>query len=503
MRRLRAVLAAALAGGALLAARPARAQVPVITGSDDSPAVRVARRIVERGRYVYIDRDTVLGPDFRIDGDLVIYDAEVRLEGSVEGSVAVLGGDFWIRPGGRVGGAIAVLDGGVYPSALAILRRDSIFQQDPRTTVATQTVPTADGGYTAAIGVTPPPGAPFFAPGYGPLPSYDRVNGLTVYASGTIRPTRDFEGPSIRVFGAYRFRNDDHLGGGARFNVPLGRQNLHLTGEVSRLHRTNDTWIRPEFSNTARAVVFGDDERDYWDSDLIRVQVERPVGIPLISGESWLGPRVGVQLSRDRSLPTRDPWSLWGDALNRENPEVLEGTIVSGLIGTEYHWRGLTSRFDGSADLEVAPGGVSDAEFSQGLVQGSYEATAMRTHTLRVYFRGMAPLSGNAPPQREGIMGGAATLATERTASFRGDHLVFIESSYAVPLNSIVLPYVGSPSVEAVHMVGAAWTGDNDRPWVQNAGVGIVFTLVRARVLIDPATGGTAFAFGLSLPSSR
>lgn len=488
-----------LIAGLLLAA-PARAQVPELAGGDDdSHAVRRAREILARRTYVWIDRDTVLGPEFRTTGDLVVYDAEVKLEGNVDGSVAVLGGDFWIRPGGRVGGAIAVLDGGVYPAGLAIVQRDSIFRQSPRTRVAIETVPATDGTYTARVTVTPPPRPPLFAPSVGPFPTYDRVNGLTVHASANINPTREHGGPRLNVWGSYRLEQEDHLGGGVRWDVPLGLQDVHLTGELSRATRTNDAWIRGDISNSVRALVLGRDYRNYWDADVLRVMVERPVGKPLIAGESWLGPRFGVQVSRDRSLAAQDPWSLFGDGLDRPNPEIAEGTITSLIGGAELHWRGQTSTFDGGLNVEHAPG-AGDFAFTQALAEGSYWATALRTHTMRLYFRGMMPFGGDAPPQRFGILGGGGTLPTEPVAAFRGDHLAFVESSYLIPYQRVVLPYLGSPSLEIRHAVGAAWVGGESPEWVQNAGVGIVFAFVYGRLLVNPAEMGPKLSFGLSIP---
>lgn len=501
LRRLVPFLFAALA---LLAPAAARAQVPHISGDDDSRAAAIGREILARSRYVYIDRDTVLGGEFSTDGDLVIYDAEVRLEGNVGGSVLVLGGDFWIRPGGRVGGAIAVLDGGVYPSGLAIVERDSVFFSDPRGRVAIETRPAGDSGYVAEVAITPPPRPPFFAPAVGPFPTYDRVNGLTLYASANIRPTREADGLVLNLWGAYRFEQENKLGGGVRWRAPLGVHGLRLTGEASRATRTNDAWIRGDVANSVRALLLGRDYRDYWDSDLFRVMVERPVGKPLIAGETWLGPRAGFQVSRDRALPTQSPWALLDrEGLERENPAALEGTLVSLLAGTHFAWRGTSTSFDGDLDVEHALEGVGDASFTQALFEGDYRTRALRTHQLQVYARVMMPVGGgDAPPQRRGILGGGGTFSTEPIAFFRGDHLVFIESSYVIPVNDIDLPVVGIPSVEAVHAIGAAWVGDDEPEWVQNAGVGVIFSLVRARVLINPADRPLEprFSFGFYIP---
>lgn len=480
------ILLAALA----LAVAPAAAQVPQISGDDHSRAAEIGREILARGQFVVIDRDTVLGGEFRTPGDLVVYDAEVRLEGSVDGSVLVLGGDFWIRPGGRVGGAVAVLSGGVYPSGLAILDADSVFFSDPRGGVTVETRPTGrDGEYVAVAQIRHPPRPAFFSPIAGPLPSYDRVNGLTLYGSADIYPTREPDGPVVRVWGAYRFEQENKPGGGARWRVPLGVQGLQLRGEASRATRTNDAWIRADLANSIRALALGRDYRDYWDSDVFRMTVERPVGKPLIAGESWLGPRFGVQVSNDRALPTQAPWALLDrEGLERENPPALEGTFVSLLAGTLYQWRGTSSQFDGELDVEHALEAPDGATFTQARVEGDYRTRALRTHQLRVYARVMAPLGGgDAPPQRRGILGGGGTFPTEPIAFFRGDHLVFVESSYIIPVNNVDLPYVGIPSLEAVHTVGAAWTGGAEPEWVQNAGAGVIFALVRARVLINPA----------------
>ena len=72
----------------------------------------------------------------------------------------------------------------------------------------------------------------------------------------------------------------------------------------------------------------------------------------------------------------------------------------------------------------------------------------------------------------------------------------------SIPVNSIVLPLVGSPSVEAVHLAGAAWSGDDEPQWVQNAGVGVIFALARARMVINPADRPIepAFSFGFYIP---
>jgi hypothetical protein len=488
MRLRRLVL---LACAALLAVAPAaRAQIPQISGDDHSRAAQIGREILARGQYTVMDRDTTLGGEFRIPGDLVVYDAEVRLEGSVDGSVLVLGGDFWIRPGGRVGGSIAVLGGGVYPSGLAILERDSIFRTDPRGGVEIETRPTGrEGGYVAAVDIRHPPRPAFFAPAVGPFPTYDRVNGLTLHASANIHPTREPEGPRITVWGSYRFEQENKLGGGARWRVPLGVQGLELTGEASRATRTNDAWIRGDVANSIRALVLGRDYRDYWDADVFRVMVDRPVGKPLIAGETWLGPRAGIQVSNDRALPAEAPWALLNrEGLERPNPAALEGTIVSLLAGTHFRWRGTSTFFDGDLNLEHALSAPDDATFTQALFVGDYRTRALRTHQLNVYVRAMAPIGGNdAPPQRQGILGGGGTFSTEPIAFFRGDHLVFVESSYVIPLTRIVLPVVGTPSVEAVHNVGAAWVGGGEPEWVQNAGFGVIFALARARVVINPA----------------
>jgi hypothetical protein len=502
MRGIRSVVLALVI--ALASAVDARAQVPRISGDDHSEAARIAREVLARNTYLYIDRDTTLGPEFRAPADLFVYDAEVRLEGSVEGTLVVLNGDVWIRPGGRVGGSVAVVGGGVYPAGLAVVDRDSIHYTDPRAALEIETRPTGrEGEYVAVAEIRHPPRPAFFAPAVGPFPTYDRVNGLTLSASANINPTREEGGPTLNVWGAYRFEQENKLGGGVRWRIPLGTENLQLTGEASRATRTMDAWIRGDVANSVRALVLGRDYRDYWDADVLRVMVERPVGKPLVAGETWLGPRLGVQFSDDRALAVQAPWSLIDpDGLERLNPPAIEGTFVSLLAGTEYHWRGQSSSFMGDVNLEHALSAPGDAEFTQALVQATYVSRALRTHSMRMHLRAMAPIGGSAPPQRRGILGGSGTLPTEPIAHFRGDHLVFIESSYIIPVNNIVLPLVGSPSLEAVHLAGAAWTGDDEPQWVQNAGGGVIFALARVRMVINPAARPLSpeFSFGFYIP---
>jgi hypothetical protein len=493
----RAALAAAVL---FLPAAPLAAQRPiVISGDDHSEAAQLARAIVARGNYLRFDRDTVLPATFRAPGDVVVYDADVRLEGTIEGRVAVIGGNFFIRPGAVVKGDIALLGGEVYGSALATTGRVLDTARGSRVAISGDSAMEGEGEYSARI--IEPMKASLVAFSARPLPSYDRVNGLTLTVGGRILPTRNDSGPRIDVWGSYRFENPDRPGGGIRATLPLGTENLQLVGEASRATRTNDAWQRGDLSNSISVLVYGRDYRDYWDADQARVMLTRPVGKPLIAGESWLSPRGGVLWSRDRSLREHHVFSFWQSRdKDRDNPPIADGDIVSAFGGAGLRVVGRLSAFTGDLQVErslSSPEGIES--FTQLLGEATYTTVAFRTHTLRVYLRGLTPLGGDAPPQRYQILGGPTTLPTLRVASYRGDHLAFADARYGIPL-PVQLPFVGMPSLQLLYASGAAWSGDEAPRWTQNAGVGLLFALASVSVYVDPHDPKPRFVFTAAVP---
>jgi hypothetical protein len=494
VRARHAVLAALL----LLLAFPAAAQQVEIRGDDRSRAAAVAREILARGRYLRIDRDTVLPATFAAPADLVIYDAEVRLEGSVAGSVAVVRGHFYLRPGARVGGEIAVIDGGVYPSRLA--QHGAILESNPSTVVVRGDTVPRPGDSTLVATVVGPPLPAAFRPVL-VTPAYDRVNGVTLSAGAQFRFSPDPGAGRLSAIVAYRQKQENHLSGQLRLELPLGVQSLRLEAEASRATRTNDAWQRGELGNTLSAALRGRDYRDYYDADRASLFVTRPVAKPIIAGETWLGPRVGVQVERARSLETEpDLPSLTGTGLRRPNPPVLDGMIVSGIAGSSLRWRGQTVQFDGYGQVEQ---GFGDAQFTHGTVWGDFLTTTFRLQTLHVYARAHLPLAGDVPPQRFAILGGPATLPTTSIGRFRGDHLVFVGSDYAIPLpRRIQVPLLGQPSIEIVHSIGSAWNGDAPA-FLQNVGGGVRFFLARVGVVVNPAADDLDPALYLNLALPR
>ena len=478
-------------------ALPAAAQGVTVRGDDRSRAAEIVREVLARGQYVRIDRDTILPATFAAPGDLVVYDAEVRLEGSVAGSVAVVGGHFYLRPGSRVGGEIAVIDGGVYRSAKA--QHGRISESHPTTVVVRGDSARGAGDTTLVATIAGPPLPSSFRPLF-LTPTYDRVNGVTVAGGGQFRFSPDPGAGRASAFLAYRHKNENHLGGQLRVEYPLRIQSLRVEAELSRQTRTNDAWHHADIVNSVTAAVMGRDYRDYYDADRASVFVTRPVGKPIIAGESWLGPRVGVQVERARSLETELGLpSLLGNGLERENPPVLEGTIVSGFLGATLRWRGQTVQLEGFAQVEQ---GFGDATFTQALAWADFYTLTFRQQSVHVYARAMLPIASDAPPQRFGNLGGPGTLPTTQISAFRGDHLLYAGSEYLIPLpRKFEIPYLGQPSIELVHSIGAAWTG-SPPTFVQNVGGGVRFFLARAGIVVNPAAADLdpALYWAFSLP---
>jgi len=200
------------------------------------------------------------------------------------------------------------------------------------------------------------------------------------------------------------------------------------------------------------------------------------------------------------SLRAHHVFSLWqANDKDRENPPVLEGTVVSAFAGAGLRAEGRVSSFTGDVQVERSLSAPQDADFTQLLGEGTYTATAFRTHTLKVYLRGLTPLGGGAPPQRYEILGGPTTLPTLRVGDYRGDHLAFADARYGIPL-PLQLPFVGAPSLQLLYAAGAAWTGDESPRWTQNVGAGLQFSLASAAVYVDPSDPEPRLVVTVSLP---
>jgi hypothetical protein len=484
-----------------LLAVPLAAQPVEVIGAEGTAAGDLARQIAARGRYILLERDTVLPAGWLAPADLIVLDAEVRLAGEVRGDVAVLGGELFLRPGARIGGRVAVLGGEVYRSALA--SHGEILEVP----VPLPTVREATGGEEGRrVRVVEPPPPPRIQLGglFGlDLPTYDRVDGATLRAGASARLGRTDPGATLIGWGTLRTGRGSP-GGGAELRIPVA-EGVRASLRAARETHTNERWIRGDLANSAAALVLGNDVRDYYESDRLVLELARPGALAPIQGEWLWAPWGGVLISRDRPLGVSTTWAITGrDEMRRPNRQVEPGTLASLRAGTATAWRGRTSGFTGEAEAEWAPGGVGDFAFARLLVDGRWEMAALRTHRILVRGRGAASAGGEgAPPQRWSLLGGPSTLPTYPVAAWDGDHLAFVDTRYGIPLSQAEVPFLGVPELQLRAASGAAWRSGQPMPrWGQNLGVALRFFLVGVEAWVDPAASGLrptlSFALGLS-----
>lgn len=463
------------------------------------PALDLLREIVGRGDYRLIARDTLLPATDTVAGDLVVVGAAVRLDGSVAGSVAVLdGGDLFVRPGASIHGAIAEIGGSILPSARAELGEVFRLPAGFRSRVIRE-------GDVYTVYVRPPPDEPLVRPtGFGGIrpPTYDRVDGLTLKVGGDVYLYPDSSAPHLIGRFGYSIENGYWSGRGA-FEVPLGSR-YAIRAEAGRATVTNDEWVRGDLSNSLGSVLVRSDVRNYYRSEWAAVSVFREAPGTLQVGRGFFVPRFSVRVSRDTSVAAGDPWSLFARSERwRTNPPVLPATLASGSGGFGAGYRWPTSTIHLSVLAEYAPAGIGDLEFGLVDAELAYDMLALWQHTLAVEGKLLHPLgAATPPPQRWSLVGGPGTLPTLRTGRLRGDHLVFLQSTYTAPVPRVMLPFVGPPSIAVRHAVGSAWVSDDAPRWEQNLGLGLTAGLLEAYLYVDPAeTTDLELSIAATLPT--
>jgi hypothetical protein len=339
------------------------------------------------------------------------------------------------------------------------------------------------------------------------MPSYDRVNGLTLPWGPRLAIGDD----RIELNALVSYRS--HLGKwdpsvDAVIRPGYGNE---IKLFVGRSTFSNDTWIRSDLLNSGAVLFVGSDARNYYRADRADARYTRS----LTFSTTTLTPFIGASVEKDWSTgsldPMKVPWSAFGRThqlkMRRPNPRVVKGQINSIVGGTGVElFRGelaakLGAAFERAlrAPIERCPIGigfppctVGRTSFTQATVHGTLSFPTFGTQTFA--FRTHAVLSSDTvPPQRYGYLGGASTLPTVNLLAFGGDRLFFAEGEYVIPIERIVLRRFGSPFIALHYAAGSA--GVRDLPaLIQNLGIGTGISFFRIDYHIDPASDRSPFS---------
>ena len=479
-----------------------RGDAQIITLADPGPraASRELREVLSRPYQVIATGDTLLAlpRDTTITGTIIVIGVpRVTVASTVQGSVVVIGGDLWLHPGVAISEHALAFGGGVYATMLGSVGGRTIAYRDFTYDVAQ----TTEGYSLTYRDVSVAEYAPIELPGvYGVrTPSYDRVNGLSL----PFGPRFNFDSRRYSIDPIITWRTDlGEIDPEVRATMFLGRTSaVELTGGRTTL--TNEGWIRGPFVNSLTSLFVGTDARNYRRADRAEIRYRRD----LERDAGTITPFIGAQTERSWSVApgpgaTSGPWSLLKrtddeEGMRRPNPPVVRGRLSSVIGGANADLQlqdvtvGIRSVMEATLD---APGG---ARFVQTTIDGKVGFPAVSNHRFQVEVHSIITIGDIAPPQRFSYLGGSGTLPTMRLLSMAGDELLFAESMYTIPVEQVSVRFLGSPSVSVRHMIGSAGV-DHLPGFVNNLGLRLAWSLLKADFTIDPETSDTDFSIGFS-----
>lgn len=437
-------------------------------------------------------------------GSLVVLGRTAAIEGSVAGDVVVVGGDLFVRPGGRIGGRAIAIGGGVYPSALALVEQGTESFRDNTFLLSGE-----GGGFQLAyVSLRAHESPPLLFPGvYGlRMPSYDRVNGTSI----PFGPAFSFLDGRAQVHALVTYRSDlGKLDPSVQGDAQLTRR---LRAELSAGRGTvsNDAWIWTNFVNSFSVFSFGDDTRNHYRADRGEFSLHRMWEWTTIQVEPFIGGLVEEAWSVGPARgELRGPWSVFGRsdtlAMYRPNPAINDGVTTSALGGAllQYDNSDLRVRARTRAELGAGPQpggdillGWPDRAFLQVTsdLAAGFPTFGEQEYALDVHW---LATTGDAPPQRFAYLGGPGTLVFLEMLEQGGDQLLLIDQRYSIPIPRVRLGLLGEPTLLFRHRMGSAGLGQLPA-FEQVVGVGVLLTILRVELQMDPVGGQVRFSTGFS-----
>lgn len=473
----RALLATLAFAAATVSTAAGQAPTVRLEGRGDVAIDTVLQRIVRSGAYRLLAADTVYPATDTIRGPVLIAGTTAKFEGVIEGDVAIVDANVFLRPGARITGDVVSIGAGLFQAPNATIEGE--LRQWPEALYFASLDATRSSVTITASGAA----SLFDLDGFGGfhLPAYDRVSGLTGAIGARYRlPRLGLTEPEIHGWVGYQTAREQLIGGA---DAGFRRGSYRLSAGAERTTLTNDAWVRG-WTNSITYFWTGRDYRDYYAADrfFLRQTLERST---LYSTVTF---GLTAQVEDATSLPSRNPWHALNDEA-RLNPPIDDGRISSLIVSADGEWEHETWLGSAHASIETASevlGG--ERSFTSFDLGGEFAMLALADHTLRLHWRVRGPIgSDSLPRQRWNTIGGRATLATLDLGELRGDRLVYAETSYIIPIPGIRLPVLDRPSVTLHHRIGNAWQYGQDTKLIQNIGMRFSFRFFFVGFLVDPA----------------
>jgi hypothetical protein len=414
---------------------------------------------------------------------VIVLHRDATIAGRIHGDVIVVAGNAFMHPGAVVDGRVVAIGGGVYQSVLALVRGGTESNRD-----FTYDVQPTSTGFALSYRAVRVPAPALSLPGlYGfQIPMYDRSDGLSL----AFGPTFTLDTGDVAIDPTLTYRSnlgalDPFVQGDFQFGRRARAELL-----AARTTLTNDAWIWPDLVNSASVLVLGLDSRNYYRAD----RSQGTLHYLLESAHTRFEPYFGIRAERDRpvgpdSSAVGGPWSLYGrhsrERILRPNPPATRGTLTSALLGGHFEWETQNIRAGIDFESEAAEFDIGSRRFDQTTLDAEIRFPTFGTQEFSLRSHAVHTFGDSAPPQRWSYLGGSGTIITLPLLSFGGDELLYVESSYRIPLDKINFRFVGAPSITVRHMIGSAGIGKLP-PFEQNLGVRAALSFLRFDVVVDP-----------------
>ncbi len=490
-------IAAALASFAM--STLARAQDVVVgRGADRNSGAFIREAAAQRHVVIAGTGKLELPRDTTITSTLLVIGRDTYLASTVQGNVVVVNANLFLRPGVNVSGHAVAIGGTVASTTLGSVGGRIESYPDDRFDVAT-----GQGGYAfdyrpVAVAHSYPLLQPAGLMGV-LIPSYDRVDGLSLPV-GVLLTAGDH---MVEAEAAVTYRS--RLGKfdpGLTVRIAPDRA-VRFVGFAGIDTRSNDSWNYSDLINSATTFFAGNDTRNYFRSKIGEGRLFALIERPGVAFEPFIGGRY------EKVSPisaTGDVYSVTGhkdvelEHIRRPNPLVENGSIGSGLIGALLYDTAGTVASRVRIGVEQSFTTVTGTKnFTQVTFDGRLDFPTFKAQHLYFRSHAVATIGDSVTKARYAYLGGSGTLPVLDMLELGGTKLFYLESRYAIPIESVVLPFIGSPMVTLRHIMGSA--GVKSLPDLeQEIGVGLGLSALRLDYTRDVSNGrGSKFGVGISL----